>query len=121
MNKEIENYIVLPFVLNIFKCDRETMQQSKVLLVYNDLFDTSLEKLQQDMINNQKFIHSKLRATIKRIKQNDSLVKYSVEYKSGEIEILEFEPSELKKMTELKMKYYLAQADVSPKNEPYIP
>lgn len=102
IEKLIQDFIVLPLALKIFRRDQEAFKFSKVSNVYLDKFEAMIEQLQQDINHTKKELITKHHTDVRYLDNKNEIVKYKYKDK-----IIEFTASELKDLTGEVMRSYL--------------
>ena len=97
----------MPMAIQIFKQDKESFATSKVNMLYQDLFDSILNKLQTDFRKLKSDMYSRHHLDVRYIGKDNGMVKYSVNRN-----IAEFTPEELRSKAEELMKEYLSNVEV---------
>lgn len=103
MNRDVVlRFVCMPMAAALFRQDKNKFSVSKVNVVYYDLIDSVLEKLDIDFKQLKADMYSKYHLDVKYLGKNNGIVRYSVNK-----EIVEYTPDELKDKTEELMKEYL--------------
>ena len=107
MKYVVLRFITMPMAIQIFKQDKESFAASKVNMLYEDLFDSILNKLQNDFKKLKADMYSKHHMDVRYIGKENGMVKYSVNRS-----ITEFTPEELRSKTGELMREYLANVGI---------
>ncbi|WP_017471998.1 hypothetical protein [Amphibacillus jilinensis] len=105
-HKIINNFIILPFVLTLFKKDRHAFNQLKFNYLYEQFFDQLIEQVQKDIIANKQLMYSKYKINVQLVERTTKTWRYKI-YENSHGRIIEFTPNELKEMTITSMNDYL--------------
>lgn len=102
MNKIVITFITMPMAIKIFYMDKNSFSVSKVNVVYQELINSALGKLQTDFNYLKRDMYTKHHLDVRYIGKDKNKVKYSVNKN-----VIEFTPEELKCKTEELMRKYL--------------
>lgn len=102
----IQQAIILPIVLTLFKRDRETFKTFTFEYLYEQWFDEIIEHVQKDILTNKQHMYKEYKMHIEKTEQTKQLVTYQVVDTNGK-QLLNFTPDELKARTETYMLHYL--------------
>ncbi|WP_067838305.1 hypothetical protein [Amphibacillus sediminis] len=111
----IYDYIILPFVLIVFKRDRRAFTDFKFNYLYERMFDHLIELVQKDLIANKQFIYQN-KMEIKLLERSEYIYKYKIRQHCHE-RIIEFSRQELKELTEKYIRDYFFKKGVLPSNQ----
>lgn len=104
--KHIEDFIILPFVLTIFKKDRPAFSNFKFYYLYDDFFEQLIKQVKMDIVNNKQLMYSKLKIDVRMIERSKEVVRYRVKSRDSE-QVICYTPDQLKEMTSERMTEYL--------------
>lgn len=112
MNKDIVlRFITMPMAIKVFKQDKEQFSKSKVNILYYDLIDSILDKLEKDFNQLKADMFTKYHLDLKYLGEYSGVLKYTVNK-----EVVEFKPEELKVKTEELMREYIVKVDLKRKD-----
>lgn len=89
--KIIEDFIILPFVLTIFKKDRPSFSNFKFCYLYDGFFKQLIRLVQLDIIKTKQLMYSEYKMDIKMIEKSGEVVCYGVKSRDNE-QILSYTP-----------------------------
>lgn len=104
-------FITMPMAVKVFEQDKKNFATSKVNILYYDLIDSVLDKLEKDFKVLKADMYSKHHLDVKYLGKENGLVRYSVNR-----EVIEFTPKELQDKTEKLMKEYLSNVELNRKD-----
>lgn len=96
--------------VQVFKQDKEQLQKSKVHIIYFNLIDSILEKMQEDFNKLKVEMYSKHHLDVRYLGKENGMVKYTINK-----EEIGFSPNELRDNTEELMKEYLINVEIKSK------
>ena len=100
-------FITFPMAVQVFKQDKDQFQKSKVYIIYFNLIDSILEKMQEDFNQLKAEMYSKHHLDVRYLGKENGMVKYTINK-----EEIGFSPNELRDNTEKLMREYLINAEI---------
>lgn len=104
-------FITMPMAITVFKQDKKHFKVSKVNVLFYDLIDSVLAKMEQDFRQMKADMYKKHHLDVRYLGEGNGLVNYRVNQK-----MISFTPAELKEQTEKLMKEYMVNVEVVRKN-----
>ncbi|SDM15241.1 hypothetical protein [Sediminibacillus halophilus] len=125
IERTIYSFILLPYVLKIFKRDRHQFynSSSKVKWIYLDMLDASIETVQEDYNAVRQQVFAKYHLNVKYVGKEDDMVQYKWTHKN-ESGVIWISSAELREKTKRLMSDYLygpLAVEVTPSGKPWPP
>lgn len=102
MKDVVLRFVTLPMTIKVFREDKKNFSESKIHVLYYDLIDAVLEKLESDFRQLKAEMYMKHHLDVRYLGKEGTQVKYRVNK-----EVITFTPDELKEKTEELMREYL--------------
>lgn len=104
-------FITMPMAITVFKQDKKHFKVSKVNVLFYDLIDSVLAKMEQDFRQMKADMYKKHHLDVRYLGKGNGRVNYRVNQ-----QMISFTPAELKKQTEKLMEEYMVNMELVRKN-----